>query len=269
MTSQFQIPCVALTYDIPAQRTREGYPNPSGALRRVGFRFNASCWVVPEHAIPYNLITNLREEGQASVRLLRFDAGEGATIIQMAIEQLNAEIAEQTARTEETIEAARTRILTAVDDDAELRDNIEERKDALKKFEAAAKRNLKALETLLADLHEAAKQFQIDPANLTLGSARTAFDAIQARFTEQAAAYSAATQALRQTNTADAQALATMAEHDAVPAGIIADAVRESGDEELADRVQAAFAPETPAAPTEQPKEEDTFSLAGMGEDGI
>ncbi len=82
---------VALRYDIP-QRAEIG--NPSGRLRRHGFRDNLSCWVLPDHQMPYidDLIDEMNAAG-CNVRHNKFDPEENEDLRRQCREALTIEVA--------------------------------------------------------------------------------------------------------------------------------------------------------------------------------
>lgn len=66
-----------LVYDIPADQSAK--LNPSTKLRRVGFRINMSCWIIPETHIPQEYLETLRSNGVQVVVFL-FDEAESKRI---------------------------------------------------------------------------------------------------------------------------------------------------------------------------------------------
>lgn len=249
--NDFKLSASLLIYDIPSA---SDYPNPSGRLRRLGFRANLSCWVIPDGAIPHTLIHEMRTEGNANVDLVRFDMAEGPRLVRMAIDRMKKDVEDQLKRAHEGLANAEERHLLAADADPDARET------AAEKYERRAKRIMEHLTELAEDVEAAIKNFGVKPELLGLANARKAFAALQTGYEAKIDAYVAATAALKkagEAGDANAAALANAAATDAVIPEVMADALREAGDEAAADALQAAFVPESvPAA------DDGTFSLA-------
>lgn len=233
------VTAACLFYDI---KVGSKIPNPSPELRRLGFRANLSCWVIPHGAMPWNLIHDLNKKG-ANAKVVKFDASEGPKLVAMALSTLKNDIAAQVKR-------CRANILKAAEKHLAEAETPEERELALARYEMRAEAICKKLETLIEDSVEAIKTFGVNPDALSLTSARSAFEAFQVGYAAKAAEYAAATEALRdaaKTTPGDGtlNALANAAAADALPPEVAADALREAGNEKAADRLQKAFDPET------------------------
>lgn len=85
-----------LIYDIPDE---SGFPNPSNVLRSIAVRVNLSCWVIPEHNIPYILLGDMERAG-GTWYTVKFDASEGDKLRKMAIDAITREIQENISRAE-------------------------------------------------------------------------------------------------------------------------------------------------------------------------
>lgn len=233
--------CVLVSYDIP---TRSNIPNPSGRLTRLGFRHQLSSWIMPEGAVPYNLIAELQKEG-AKVDIVRFDASEGPRLVRMALDAIRRDIASQVKRCEANLKKAQTNHLEL---DAELEGNVSAREDALKNYELRSGAICQRLEELMEDSEAAIQQFGLAPERLQIGDARAAFEAFQVGIAARAAAYAGATQALRklaqETRDSTLNALANAAEADAVPAEVMAGALEDAGDDAAAAALHSAFTAE-------------------------
>ncbi len=105
-------PCL-LIYDIPEASDA---PNPSPWLRRRAVRINLSCWVVPEANIPYMRLKELEKEG-ATVHIVPFADHGIEKILSLVRSAIQKEIAEATARAEESMQKAEKK-LASEDDDA-------------------------------------------------------------------------------------------------------------------------------------------------------
>jgi hypothetical protein len=244
-----------LVYDIPSRL--KNLRNPSGQLRRFGFRANLSCWVIPTGNLPHNLIDNLRTAG-VNVKIQPFDVGAGPALVAWALEEIRKEIQEQVKRTEKTLKKAEDKTTGALTDLENL--SAERRDEAIAAYEVRAAQVCERLKELLDDVTAAGEAFGIDGTALSVQSARAAYDVYQAGFLAKAAAYAEATKKLREAAATSgdktAAALANTAAQDLVPAGVLADALREAGQEGAANTLTDA-----------SQSEDGTFSLAGTGED--
>ncbi len=79
--------CVALSYDIPSANQVE---NPSGLLRRFSYRFNLSCWIMPEGRIPYDLLAAW-DTADINYRTYKLDKGETDKVKEDAKKAIDAE----------------------------------------------------------------------------------------------------------------------------------------------------------------------------------
>ncbi len=228
--------CSMVIYDIPSDN--KTYADPSATMRRIGFRVNLSCWVVPDGAVPHTFIHTLRTDYRANVDVVRFDAAEGPRLARMAVAAMKKEMEENAARAAEGLVAMEQRHLTL---DAELIDNPEERAAAVKRYEARCARTLKRMNQIIEDVEVAIKNFGNTPEALGTADARKVYDTLQLGYQQKAAAFVAATNALKALNTPDATALATAAAKDLVPAPIVADMLRDHGADTAANALQAAF----------------------------
>ena len=242
-----------IIYDIPDDSKLH---NPSDFFRRIGFRVNLSCWVVPESAIPYRFLRDLRTGG-ANVDVVRFDAAEGPRLVRMAVANIRKELADQVKRTRESLARAESQFLANSESPTE-RDENERR------YISRTNSQLKRLEVLMADVDNAARTFGFDPARLNLGDARAAYDAYQTGVQAKSDAYVTATNALRATGTTTGEALAKAAEMDACPPEIMADFLRDSGDDAAADAITRAFG--MPGGSPEMNRDDGIFSLLSVGD---
>jgi hypothetical protein len=226
-----------LIYDIPEA---SDFPNPSGVLRRVAVRINLSCWVIPEHLIPYELLGRMAEAG-ASWHTVKFDSTEGKKLVTMAVNSLRQELADAVRRSETARDGAERQL----GESTESRERAEAR--YLRRAEGIAER----YNGLAADLVAAARVFGISATALQLDAATTAVDAISAGMHERARQY------LRANQTLQAAGMGTFTPD--CPAGILADVLADVGFEGQALQLQEAFAG---AAGSGVPAGDDeTFSL--------
>lgn len=227
-TRRANIPRMSLlNYDLPE---RLNIDNPSGALRRVAVRTTLSGWVVPTDRIPWMLIDELRTAG-ATVTLYKFDESEGESLLFAVQNALRTQIRQAAESAEASADAAAEQYANS--DKPNRGRYLDQR---IKTAHAAAQEKLAAYQ-------EAAKVFGID-ATTEVTAAGALANAIQVGVYVRAERYVAAVAALRAQNTATATALADAAEVNAVPVGVMADAVQEGGtaaDETTAANLREAF----------------------------
>lgn len=242
-----------LIYDIPEGAELDGRPvlNPSGFLRRIAVRVNLSCWVIPEGDIPYNLLNNLRRAG-ATWHVVRFAPEEGRKLIEMAIESLRKEVSEAVSRST----TARQNAEEQLDQERDMTDPSEVAK-AEQRFLRRAEGIQNRYEELTAGLEAAAAKFGIAPRALNLNAANAAINAIKAGMEVRAEAFAKAAAAAKADGTQNGAILGQMAQQDNLPAGILADHLRDNGQDAAADGLQAAF----------NDAGDELFSLAGVDDD--
>lgn len=100
-----------LYYDIP-QASK--IANPSGQLRKCGIRVNLSCWVIPEHRMPWDY---LREHlSGVSWNTVRFDESEKEKLLDMARDALRRESARVIQSMHETVDKAQASLDKWIDE---------------------------------------------------------------------------------------------------------------------------------------------------------
>ena len=248
-------PASLLIYDIPSSSNLE---NPSGRLRRNAVRVNLSCWVIPTADIPHHLLSEL-SEGGATWYTVKFEASEAATIVQMVTEAVKKEVREAINRSREDAEQAFDRWTGR----AEYRGRALSREERLEKFKIRATHAADRVEELIEEVTEAAGRFGVTPQTLRLQWATGALNAIRTATERRVEEWKAATEALKARTAPDSNlgAVAAAAEADALPAGILADAVDDAGGD--ASELRAAFAGEPGSMIEGQPADENKYSLAG------
>lgn len=258
------ITCYMLEYDVrvgttytDAQGNTKPFPNPSGFMRRIGFRATLSCWVIPEHALPYNYINTMRSIG-CEVNLVKFDASEGPRLIQMAIDKIKKELASARAAAAKSLDGAADKNLH----DSEIPG---ERDTGESRFERAAQIVLNRYNRLVKDVEMAIANFGVSPQAIGVADARAAHELFQAGITARCEAYATATRRLRDVGTADATAMAATAARDEVPVYAVEDMLRDAGHEGAADELKAAFAAPSDEETVPPDGDDDTFSLADHG----
>lgn len=228
-----------LNYDIPQNAE---IANPSNRLRRVAVRTTLSDWIVPTAAIPWTIINDLREAG-ATVTLYKFDPSEGPALLFAVENALRAQIRQAGESADASAESAAEQFANS--DKANRSKYYEQR---LATAHKQAKEKLEAYEA-------AAGVFGFDAKVLGLQAASHVAQTILNGTALRAQKYVEARALLAAQNTATAEGLAAAAADDTLPAEIMADALRDHGQDVAADQLQAAF-----AAP-------ETFSLDGMGDE--
>lgn len=219
-----QLEVCLLIYDIPE---RSGLGNPSGFLRSRAARINLSAWLIRPGDVPYSLLADLKAGG-ATWHVAKFDAGEGVKLAALAIESMKKEAREALKRARKAQGAAAKRIEKKADDAA-----------AVESFQLRGREAVSRLRRLLKDLEAAAERLGLGAKSLSLDASRTAVEAISAKYAERARLYSEAAGAAERTATPTGKALGRAARGDAVPAGILADYLDESGED--GSKLRGAF----------------------------
>src|SRR5262245_60722662 len=75
---------VLAVYDIPENLKIR---NPSGTLRRYGFRVNLSCWVFPAGNVPTDVLESLSIQG-ATVHVVEFAEQAQEKVLELARQEL-------------------------------------------------------------------------------------------------------------------------------------------------------------------------------------
>jgi hypothetical protein len=215
-----------LHYDVPV---RSNFMNPSARLRSIAIRLTESCWMVPDGAIPYHLIGEMRAAG-CRVHVTKFDASESRKLIGVALETLRTELADAVTRAERSRDHAIGQM-----NDTETSMTDDQRAEIVRK---RADSISKRVDELLKDVTSAARTFGISEGALRLETVRNATTAVQTDMGRRADAYVVAARAAREKVNTD---IARAAETDVIPAGVLADALRDNGADEEADTLQDAF----------------------------
>jgi len=243
-----------MEYDIP---TGADVKHPSTYMWARGVRTTKSCWCVPAGNVPHTRINELLEAG-ATCDVVKYDAGEAAKLLDQAIRALVKEIKGVETRSAASVETGITEL-------AALPETVtpEEVAAAEKKCLATAKALQKRQRKLLGEMSVGASIFGIDTNRLRFENAANTVDSLAVSMAERAKVWVAATNAARVTGTSTGVALAAAAAADALPPEVLADYLRENGQEVQADAVEAAFAVAPPPAeePEVAPAEDGSFSL--------
>ena len=217
-----------LFYDIP---DKSNLSNPSGFLYGRAIRLNLSCWVVAEGDIPYGLIDNLRRGG-ANAFVIPVDPRGAKVLMREMTDSLRKEIAAALVRCNRS----------AANVDAKIADAANTSRSADEADEWVRKRADDVVERmgeLLKNIESAAARFGIETDGFRFdavaNTARNIRDAMMAR----AAVYAEAVRTARAAGIDPTVVNAAAA--DNLPAGVLADALREAGETGSADALGAAF----------------------------
>jgi hypothetical protein len=210
-----------LMYDIPE---RSNVTNPSGRLRRIGMRINKSVWIVPTESVPQYLVNELITAG-AAVITAPYDVEASKNLLVAAVAFANRELSEAVSRAE------------ASRQDAEDEFNRNGKRGIYDRKIAAISKRLKAL---AEEMEAGAKVFGV-VGGMNFQNIRQAATAISNTTAVRAAVYANAANTLRTINTPDAVAMAVAAENDQAATYAMSDMIRESGNEQEADEINAAF----------------------------
>ena len=228
-----------LDYDIPKC---SGVRNPSGLLRRLGFRKSGSVWVVTGDCVPWHLIDKLESAG-CEVGLVKFDADEAGKILSMAVKALRKDV-ESACKS-----AVRSANRAGADADERVRfseeyatDSVADGANKVKAltndlegvgtgYASATRRILKTAERKLADFEQAARSFGLSAGDISLGSAREAVEAIRNSTAVKARSYVEMAARVR-----DEQARRA-AQSGELPAGVLMDALEDEGQDVSASRL--------------------------------
>lgn len=220
-----------LIYDIPE---KSNLANPSPFLRRIAFRANLSCWVIPTHMIPYNRMNTLAEGG-ATWHVVQFDTTEAEKLTKMAHEAIARDMRLALARARRSMQTAANAYENPEDGETPTIANFEER----------VERAVRRAEAVLEDLKHAAGVFDIDPTTTPVQWAVQQASLIRSAAHERAKAYAEAAVQVRAIGSSDATAVANAADADSIPVGALADVIDENGGD--ASELRKAFADELAA----------------------
>ncbi len=238
-------------YDVP---TAGGYANPSSKLYPIAVRLTESAWMMRVSDIPYSLMADMQDNG-CSVEVNNFDQKESRRLIHQAVAKLQEELAEAVKRANASRDRAEA-ALEASQNPAEGEAAVSP-EEAERRYTRQAEAIEKRLTLLAAQLGKAATRFGINERAVNINRLGATASAIGFAMRERAQAYASSARILAQQTDATSQALAQASQQDAVPAYAMADAMREAGEDEAADRLQKAF----------DESEPETFSLAGVGDE--
>ena len=205
------------------------FPNPSPILQRIGVRVDGSVWVIPTHLLPFHLMEEMDNTVGVDRNDVPFADAAAENLIDKARKYLN----------KVSLEA-----VNAVQDAANLEYDPEEWDDkgGRNAFEAHKASRINAIarqkEKDLADYKNAAAGFGIALEDLDLDGRHGHIRTIRLMSRNRAKVYVEAAKRLRKAGQA---ALADAADSDQLPPYMLADLLRDNGDDETADEIQEAF----------------------------
>ena len=218
-------------YDVPK---RGEYPNPSGRLYPIAVRLTESCWIVKtEDTLILPLMAEMLDAG-CRVRINKFDKSESRALLADAIEELRKTIAEKVASANASVASADAQLDAS---DAEGLTEVAARK----RYEARIRTVERSLATLTGDLAKAAERFGINKSAFNHSHLATVAKKSRESANEKARAYVHGAQHLAALGTTTGVALANAALTVGIPTNVMADALRDDGDDAAADKVQGAF----------------------------
>lgn len=220
-----------LYYDIPDSIR---FPNPSRLLRRVAVRVNLSVWVVPVDLIPWNLLARMDAKG-ISRNVVEFADKEADNLIAIARAAFAAQVIAAANSAQKTASKA-----AGVGEDEGL-----EGADLAHYVDARVRAATRKGERLIAELTSAASGFGLSPDDFAAPNALSQLAIIRSVSASRAAKYAKATRKVRALASGSpystAAGLANAAESDTLPAFVLADFLRDSGDDDGADELQESF----------------------------
>lgn len=208
-----------LIYDIP-QSVKVA--NPTKRLRRIGFRPNASCWVLRDCDIPWLYLNELRTAG-VNWHVVPFAAGAGQQLAQMAVHYLTKEVERLTRSLEKSVWMA--------DEELGIGHVSHPEESEQRRHRRRLANSLGRAQKALQDAQRAAEAFGVDLASDSLESAQGALEGLRMRSEIRVAAYVGAM----------ARVDGPLSGMDGVPAEVVADILLDQGRDEEADELREAF----------------------------
>lgn len=225
-----------LYYYIPKVRDNRGrerdvFPNPSNILRRIGYRVDGSVWVIPSDRLPWTLIGDMQGTIGVTCQEVEFSKAEAAKLSKIALE---------------TLQKLTTDAVNTVTDKAQTEYDPEQwgsEEDWQKAVAAMTRTAARKATRLLADYRNAAEGFGVSAEDLRLESCQSQIRVLEMISRNKAQIWKAGTAKLRKID----PALARAAEQDELPPAVMADRLRDDGDDERADEIQDTFLTESAA----------------------
>lgn len=231
-------PLTKIDYDIPTA-LGAGYAfRIAGEFHKIAVKCSKSTWILRTDDMPYNLLAMLEEDG-CTVNADPIDKAATKTLIARAIVALQEQVETYVRGANETLESATERLGS---------EELTE-KEATDKCLAEAKALEKRLKKYRTTITPGAEKLGITAAAWAPERLSTVAKVTATEMRERAKSYRRGVIALSTVNTVDGRALYQMAATDALPAAIMSDALRDAGNDAMADELN------------------ETFSLLGHGTD--
>lgn len=224
-------------YDVPSNGESAGY-SPCNELYRVAVRLTKSAWIVKTGDVPYDLIGRMQDIG-CKVCCNKFDKSETRSLMCQAIEQLQLKMDEATRDAEESYQRAALQLTNSGDVDS--REYMDDETKATERFIKRTTLIEKRLKELADNIQTGVVKFGISTKSFRHDRLAGMARLTRTRTQEQAHAYHRATVALSTSTDTTARTLATNAANSTLPPYVMADALREAGDEATADALTETF----------------------------
>jgi hypothetical protein len=234
-------PLTKIDYDIPTALGAGYALRIAGEFHRLAVRCSKSTWVIRTGDIPYNLLA-VMEEDACTINADPIDPSATKKLIARAIVALQEQVESYIQGANETLQSSLDKLQNSTDDDGAEAEVV---RKCLNEAKAMEKRIQKYKDTMVPGASRLGITDGAWNPNRMIAAARITADSMRQR----AAAYRRGTQALAASTDSTAQALAASAANNTLPPEVMGDALREAGEEELADAIN------------------ETFSLVGTGTD--
>lgn len=232
-------------YDVPNRGDSAGY-SPCRELYRVAVRLTESAWLVKTGDVPYDLMGRMQDIG-CLVYCNKFDRTETRSLMLQSVAQLQSKMDEATTDAEQSYHRAMLQLTNS--SDPEHREYEPDETKATERFTKRTALIEKRLTDLAKDIQTGAAKFGISTKSYGHDRLYAMATLTHSRTRQQAQSYHRGTVALSTSTDTTAHALATSAAASELPVEVMADALREAGDDATADALT------------------ETFSLIEQGED--
>jgi hypothetical protein len=233
-----QMELYKLEYDIPDNAEMyddETHPwrHPSDYLWSLGVRSTRSCWILPHKNIPWQRLNRLTEVG-ANWSCFKQDTSETANLIDACCKAIQREYVEAVERAQEVQQRGEV-ALEAGNQNPELTEEKIKKAHLIR-----AKRLKKSMEERFKDLEAGAAVFGLNVNYFGMADAANTIAAVNMSMAQRAATFAKAIQVAQapETATSDTTHLAEAMKQDASIAPILADALQEAGQEEMAETLR-------------------------------
>jgi hypothetical protein len=223
-----------IDYDIPTSLGQAYAVSVAAELHKIGVRSSNSCWFVRTGDTPYYLLGEMEEMGVRKVSADRIDPSETKKLIARMIVELSEQVEKYVRGANETLVSATAKLQESQEN------GIDEEKavnDCLIAAKALEKRLEKYKEQMLAGANKLGIRSSAWNADRLSQIAQVTGSELRKR----AAAYKRAADILVQSTDTDLHAAGIVAQVSALPAGVMADILREAGHESAAEELTAEY----------------------------